>query len=99
MIRFGPALVVIAVGATLAFAVSPTTIPGLNLTAAGIIILLVGVVALLLSARAGGASYRTMSARLRPTLYVRHRGRPSEPDAPVDGVVVKPREQAGQPRR
>jgi hypothetical protein len=99
VIRFGPALVVVAVGATLAFAISPTAIPGINLTVAGIIILLAGVVALLLSARTGRPSPRTMSARLRPTLYVSHRADRSEQGAPVDGVVVRPREQAGRPRR
>lgn len=97
MIRFGPALVVIAVGATLAFAVSSNAIPGINLTVAGIIILLAGVVALLLSARAGRSRHRTMSPRLRPMVHTRRMAetrRPAADDDVVEGQPVR----AGRPR-
>jgi membrane protein implicated in regulation of membrane protease activity len=79
VIRFGPALVVIAIGATFAFAVSPTAIPGLNLTVAGIIILLVGVLALLMTARSGRTRAQTERTWFRPTIYVNHRA-PRDPD-------------------
>jgi membrane protein implicated in regulation of membrane protease activity len=98
VIRFGPALVVIAVGATFAFAVSPTAIPGINLTVAGIIILLAGVVALLLSARAGRPGHRTMSTRLRPTVH-RRRVAETRPDAAVDNIVEGQPVRAGRPRQ
>jgi hypothetical protein len=92
VIRFGPSLVAIAIGATFAFAISPTAIPGINLRVAGIIVLLAGVVALLLSARAGRPQYRAMSARLRPTVYLSRRVGEVQQDA-ADKVVV------GQPVR
>jgi hypothetical protein len=67
VIRVGPALVVIAIGAILAFAVSATAIPGINLNVAGIIILLVGIIALLwpvVSRRT--QTFRTVNPWLRP---------------------------------
>src|SRR6202000_2225091 len=50
-LRVGPALVVIAIGAIFAFAVSSTAIPGINLNIAGIIVLLVGIIALVMTIR------------------------------------------------
>lgn len=68
MIRVGPALVVIAIGAIFAFAVSGTAIPGINLNIAGVIVLLVGIVALLLPmASSRYQTFRTLSPWLRPT--------------------------------
>ena len=99
MIRFGPALVVIAIGATFAFAISPTAIPGINLRVAGIIVLLAGLVALLLSSRSGLARYRTLSARLRPTVYVNPRSNAAKRDAADDDVVVGQPVQVSRPRR
>ena len=97
MIRFGPALVVIAIGATFAFAISPTAIPGINLRVAGIIVLLAGLVALLLSARAGRPRYRALSARLRPTVYLNRRVGEGKRDA--DHVVIGQPVRAGRPRQ
>ncbi len=99
MIRFGPALVVIAIGATLAFAVSPTAIPGINLSVAGIIILLVGVVALLLSSRSERSRYQTMSTWLRPTVYGHPRAAKTRRDDADDDVVIGQPVRASQPRR
>ena len=96
MIRFGPALVVIAIGATFAFAISPTAIPGINLRVAGIIVLLAGLVALLF-ARAGRPQYRALSARLRPTVYLNRRVGEGKRDA--DDVVIGQPVRAGRPRQ
>jgi len=98
VIRFGPALVVIALGATLAFAVSPTAIPGINLTVAGIIILLAGVVALLLSSRSGRSRHQTMSAWLRPTVHGHPRADQTRRGAEDDVVIGQP-VRSSQPRR
>jgi len=90
VIRIGPALVVIAIGAILAFAVSSTAIPGINLTVAGIIILLVGVIALLwpqVSKRA--QAFRTTSPWLRPTGYDNPRVDEIKRDAAADDAVIK----------
>jgi hypothetical protein len=95
VIRFGPALVVIAIGATFAFAISPTAIPGINLTVAGIIVLLAGVVALVLSLRAGRPQYRTMSTWLRPTVYVK----PQASQIKLDADAAKQPERASPPPR
>ncbi len=66
-LRIGPSLVVIAIGAIFAFAVSPNAIPGLRVNVAGIIVLLVGVIALLLSWRGSLPSrLRTPSPWLQP---------------------------------
>jgi hypothetical protein len=99
VIRFGPALVVIAIGATFAFAISPTAIPGINLTVAGIIVLLAGVVALLLSSRAGRPPYRTISTRLRPTVYLNRRVDETRRDASDHDVIVGQPVRAGRPRQ
>ena len=100
MIRFGPALVVIAIGATLTFAVSPTAIPGINLSVAGIIVLLVGVVALLLSSRPERSRDQTMSAWLRPTVYGHPRADETRRgDTDDDDVVIGRPVRASQPRR
>lgn len=65
--RVGPALVVVAIGAIFAFAVSSTAIPGINLTIAGVIVLLVGIIALVLSLRGSRfATMRGVSPWLRP---------------------------------
>ena len=65
--RIGPALVVIAIGAIFAFAVSATAIPGINLNVAGIIVLLVGIIALVLALRGSRvATIRGVSPWLRP---------------------------------
>ena len=90
MIRFGPALVVIALGATLTFAVSPTAIPGINLTVAGIIVLLVGALALLLSARPERSRYQTMRTWLRPTVYGHPRADKTRRGADDDVVTGQP---------
>jgi len=100
VVRFGPALVVIAIGATCAFAVSPTAIPGINLTVAGIIVLLAGVVALLLSSRPERSRYQTMSTWLRPTVYGHPRADKTRRGAPADDDAVIGRPvRASQPRR
>ncbi len=99
MIRFGPALVVIAIGATLAFAVSPTAIPGINLSVAGIIVLLVGALALLLSSRSERSRGQTMSTWLRPTVYGHPRADKTRRGAADDDVVIGQPVRASQPRR
>lgn len=99
MIRLGPALVVIAIGAIFAFAVSPTAIPGINSTVAGIIVLLAGVVALLLSLRAGRPQYRTMSTWLRPTVYLNRWVGEVKHDATDDDVVMGQPVRASRSRR
>jgi hypothetical protein len=66
-VRIGPSLVVIAIGAIFAFAVSPGAIPGLRVHVAGIIVLLVGIIALVLSWRSGRGGYGTLSPWLRPS--------------------------------
>ena len=65
-LRIGPSLVVIAIGAIFAFAISPSAIPGLRVNVAGIIVLLVGIIALVLSWRSGRPSLGGVSPWLRP---------------------------------
>jgi ribose/xylose/arabinose/galactoside ABC-type transport system permease subunit len=100
VVRFGPALVMIAIGATFAFAVSPTAIPGINLSVAGIIVLLAGVVALLLSSRPERSRYQTMRTWLRPTVYGHPRAdKTRRGAADDDDVVIGQPVRASQPRR
>ncbi|HEY2519678.1 MAG TPA: hypothetical protein VGJ19_06170 [Streptosporangiaceae bacterium] len=67
-LRIGPSLVVIAIGAIFAFAVTPHAIPGINVNVAGIIVLLVGIIALVLAVRSGGAGrLQSLSPWLRPS--------------------------------
>jgi hypothetical protein len=90
VIRIGPALVVIAIGAIFAFAVSATAIPGINLNVAGIIILIVGIIALLwpqVSRRA--QTFRTTSPWLRPTGYDNPRVDQIKRDAAADDAVIE----------
>jgi membrane protein implicated in regulation of membrane protease activity len=99
VIRIGPALVVIAIGAILAFAVSATAIPGINLNVAGIIILLVGIIALLwpqVSRRA--QTFRTTSPWLRPTGYDNPRTDQLKRDATADDDVIKEDDKYFDPR-
>ena len=65
-LRIGPSLVVIAIGAIFAFAISPSAIPGLRVNVAGIIVLLVGIIALVLSWRNGRPTLGGVSPWLRP---------------------------------
>ena len=89
-LRVGPALVVIAIGAIFAFAVSPTAIPGLNLNIAGIIVLLVGVVALLLAlASSRPQTYRTISPWLRGSGHDDPRVDQEKRDAAADDAAIK----------
>ncbi len=90
MIRVGPALVVIALGAIFAFAVSATAIPGINLNVAGIIVLLVGIVALIMpyvSKRDG--AIRTPSSWLRPAGHDDPRVDQEKRDAAADDRVIE----------
>ena len=90
MIRVGPALVVIAIGAIFAFAVSATAIPGINLNVAGIIVLLVGIVALILPQVSNRPrTYRTTSTWLRPTGYDNPRVDQEKRDAAADDAVIE----------
>ena len=90
MIRVGPALVVIAIGAIFAFAVSASAIPGINLNVAGIIVLLIGIVALLLPAASRrNRTYRTTSTLLRPSGVVNPRADQIRRDAAADDVVIE----------
>jgi hypothetical protein len=67
-LRIGPSLVVIAIGAIFAFAITPHAIPGINVNVAGIIVLLVGIIALVLSWRSGrDGGYGALSPWLRPS--------------------------------
>jgi membrane protein implicated in regulation of membrane protease activity len=65
-LRVGPALVAIAIGAIFAFAVTPSAIPGINVNVAGVIVLIVGIIALLLAWRSG-RGYGGLSPWLRPS--------------------------------
>ena len=62
----GTALTLIAVGAILWFAVTPTAIPGLNVNTVGIILFLIGVVGLLLPVAASPRTLRSVSPWLSP---------------------------------
>lgn len=63
----GTALTLIAVGAILWFAVTPSAIPGLNVNIMGVILLLVGVVGLLLPVASSPRTLRSVSPWLRPS--------------------------------
>lgn len=90
MIRVGPALFVIAIGAIFAFAVTPSAIPGLNVNIAGIIVLLVGIVALLLPVAASRAgTFRTVSPWLRPSGHDDPRVDQEKRDAAADDAAIK----------
>lgn len=90
MIRVGPALFVIAIGAIFAFAFSPSAIPGINLNIAGIIVLLVGIVALVLPMVSRRTqTYRTTSTWLRPTGYDDPRVDQEKRDAAADDAVIE----------
>jgi hypothetical protein len=90
VIRVGPALVVIAIGAIFAFAVSGTAIPGINLNVAGIIVLLVGIVALILpQVSSRTRTIRTTSTWLRPTGYINPRVEQEKRDAAADDAVIE----------
>jgi hypothetical protein len=62
----GTALTLIAVGAILWFAVTPSAIPGLNVNTVGIILFLIGVVGLVLPVAASPRALRSVSPWLRP---------------------------------
>jgi hypothetical protein len=90
VIRVGPALVVIAIGAIFAFAVSATAIPGINLKVAGVIVLLVGIVALILpQVSSRTRTYRTTNTWLRPTGYDNPRIDQRKRDAAADDSVIE----------
>ena len=90
MIRVGPALVVIAIGAIFAFAVSATAIPGINLNVAGVIVLLVGIVALLLPyVSRRSPTFRTTSPWLRPPGRDDPRVDELKRDAAADDAVIE----------
>jgi hypothetical protein len=61
------ALVLIAVGAILWFAVTASAIPGLNVHIVGVILLLIGVVGLLLPMVSGPRTLRSVNPWLRPS--------------------------------
>lgn len=67
MLNTGPALVLIAVGAILWFAVTASAIPGLNVHVVGVILLLIGVIGLLLPMVGGPRAFRSVSPWLRPS--------------------------------
>ncbi|HXP58359.1 MAG TPA: hypothetical protein VN847_25590 [Streptosporangiaceae bacterium] len=88
--RIGPALVVIAIGAIFAFAVSATAIPGINLNVAGIIVLLVGIIALVLALRGGRfATIRGVSPWLRPPGHDDPRVDQLKRDAAADDASIE----------
>jgi hypothetical protein len=90
VIRVGPALFVIAIGAIFAFAVTPTAIPGINLNIAGIIVLLVGVVALLWPvASTRTRTFRTTSPWLRPSGHDDPRVDERKRDAAADDAAIE----------
>lgn len=90
MIRVGPALFVIAIGAIFAFAFSASAVPGINLNVAGVIVLLVGIVALLLPMVSRRAqTYRTTSGWLRPTGHDNPRVDQRKRDAADDDAVIE----------
>ena len=90
MIRVGPALFVIAIGAIFAFAVTPNAIPGLNVNIAGIIVLLVGIVALLLPmVSSRPRTFRTVSPWLRPSGHDDPRVDQEKRDAAADDAAIK----------
>ena len=98
MIRVGPALVVIAIGAIFAFAVSATAIPGINLNVAGVIVLLVGIVALLLPyVSRRSQTFRTTSPWLRPTGHDDPRVDERKRDAAADDAVIESDDQYFDP--
>jgi Domain of unknown function (DUF6458) len=99
VIRVGPALFVIAIGAIFAFAFSPTAIPGINLNVAGIIVLLVGIVALLLPMVSSRArTYRTTSTWLRPAGHDNPRVDQEKRDAAADDAVIESDDKYFDPR-
>ena len=90
MIRVGPALVVIAIGAIFAFAVSATAIPGINLNIAGVIVLLVGIVALVQPyVSRQTQTFRTTSPWLRPSGHDDPRVDARKRDAAADDAVIE----------
>ena len=89
-LRIGPSLVVIAIGAIFAFAVSSTAIPGINLNIAGIIVLLVGIVALVMTIRSSRpTAFRTVNPWLRPQGYDNPRVDELKRDAAADDAVIE----------
>ena len=89
-VRVGPALVVIAIGAIFAFAVSATAIPGINLKIAGVIVLLVGIIALVLSLRSSRfATIRGVSPWLRPPGHDNPRVDQLKRDAAADDAAIE----------
>jgi membrane protein implicated in regulation of membrane protease activity len=90
-LRVGPALVVIAIGAIFAFAVSATAIPGINLKIAGVIVLLVGIIALVLSLRGTSrfATFRTVNPWLRPQGHDDPRVDQLKRDAAADDAAIE----------
>jgi hypothetical protein len=67
MLTTGTGLTLIAVGAILWFAVTPSAIPGLKINIVGVILLLIGVVGLLLPIASGPRTLRSVSPWLSPT--------------------------------
>jgi hypothetical protein len=63
----GTALTLIAIGAILWFAVTPSAIPGLNVNIVGVILFLIGIVGLVLPVAASPRSLGSVSPWLRPT--------------------------------
>ena len=89
-LRVGPSLVVIAIGAIFAFAVTPHAIPGLKVNVAGIIVLLVGVIALVLSLRGTQAGrFGTLSPWLRPSGHDNPRVDEEKRAAAADDAAIR----------
>ena len=99
-LRTGPALVVIAIGAIFTFAISNSAIPGLRVNVAGIIVLLVGIIALVLALRNSRPQmFRTTSAWLRPAGHDDPRVDELKRDAAADDAVIEEDDQYFEPRR
>ena len=99
-LRIGPSLVVIAVGAIFAFAISPNAIPGLRVNVAGVIVLLVGIIALLLSWRnSRGGTLGGVSPWLRPSGHDDPRVDAEKRAAAADDATIREDDRYFEPPR
>jgi hypothetical protein len=99
-VRVGPSLVVIAIGAIFAFAISPSAIPGLRVNVAGVIVLLVGIIALVLSWRnSRGQTLLGVSPWLRPPGHDDPRVDAEKRAAAADDATIREDDRYFEPRR
>jgi hypothetical protein len=94
----GTALSLIAVGAILWFAVTPSAIPGINVNIVGVILLLIGVVGLLPITSGAARTLRSVNPWLRPSGHDDPRVDELKRAAAADDALIKEDDKYFDPR-